>query len=434
MSRILACILLILTICASPQKGGAQINYVLNGSFEKIDSCPVTYNQIYCAGFWTGIDTPYTIYDTTIYAYGACIPELINSCSTDIGVSLPNNAYFSNRFAHTGSSMAQIAVHNNNSNTTWAFYQRNYLQGRLRKQLIAGKQYCVTFYTTIEQASAYAIDHIGAYLDDGSIDTIDRGRMALIHNWCHPQVYDSIISNDTINWTKVQGSFIAHGNERFITLANFFDIDHTDTVAVHYPSMYSATGIRIFSFYLIDDVSVIAIDAVAYAGRDTMITTAIADSAWIGTQSDYVPCRWYKITASGTVLIDSNMGGFMVRPDSTTRYIMELEVCGHVTRDTVTVFVVPVGISSLSLKLSGAINIYPNPATSEVTISGAANCEVVFYDMVGRAVQWSTVNGSRKLSGSTINIEGLSNGVYFVEVVDKVTGEKVVLRLLHDLQ
>ncbi len=78
----------------------------------------------------------------------------------------------------------------------------------------------MTFYTTLEQSSAYAINHIGAYLDDGSIDGgQDSVGCAAPQTEYVPQVFETSIINDTLNWVKVQGSFVANGTEKFITIA-----------------------------------------------------------------------------------------------------------------------------------------------------------------------------------------------------------------------
>jgi hypothetical protein len=47
------------------------------------------------------------------------------------------------------------------------------------------------------------------------------------------------------------------------------------------------------SYYLIDDVSVIASDAIADAGIDKRCTPG--DSIWIGTNEEGMPCTWYAL-------------------------------------------------------------------------------------------------------------------------------------------
>jgi hypothetical protein len=415
--KIILTILFVLALL----KGQAQINLVRNGSFEDTVGCPVNLSQIYLSRFWTGIDSSWTTYDTT---FPTSIPDLESECSSTPSARIPFNIWFF-RFARTGKNMAQVQMYNTERDSFALFYKRDYLQGRLRNNLINDKQYCITFYTTIEQSSCYAVDHIGAYLDGGYMDTIGFDRLGEVHTMFHPQVYDTAISNDTLHWTKIQGTFTANGTEKFITIGNFFTNDQVDTVQVHYPSGYGTT-FRIFSWYLVDDVSVIATDAVADAGRDTTITLAATDSAFVGVQADYVPCKWY--TMSGT-LIDSNIGGFMVKPPATTSYIMELDVCGHITRDTVTVRVLPMELTSPRPALrEREVACWPNPVGDELTITGAKDCVVELVDVVGRIVITNTPTTEK----TVIDVSKLPPGTYFVKITEPVTGGCVTKRLVKD--
>ncbi len=309
--------------------------------------------------------------------------------------------------------MAQVQMYNSDLSST---YQRDYLQGRLNATLVAGKQYCITLYVTEEQNSVYAIDHIGAYLDNGLIDTTTRcGMPETTHT---PQVFSTAIINDTINWIKIQGTVTASGNEKFITIGNFFDETNTDTITTHFQKA-ALLGNTILSFYLVDDVSVIPLDAVAYAGHDTAIRRG--DSCWVGNHDGYLPTKWYK----NGVLIDSNTGGFKVKPDSTTSYVCELEVCGSITRDTVKITVGRVGIADTRLE---RVLLYPNPVSGVLTIEGARGLTLSIYDLVGRCVTPPILAADTE----TISTESLPKGVYMVEIMDKGTGEKVVRKVVKE--
>ena len=402
-------------------KISAQINLVQNPSFEQYSQCPYDVDQIKFANHWSPIDTidhP-AAYDTFGSPY--CTPEYCNACATCIGcynVSLPVNARFTH-YPRTGNGMAQLQMYYNDimpSNP----YKRDYLQGVLKSTLVSGKEYCVTFYTALEQQSAYAINHIGAYFDDGTIDTTQN--CGLPQSTHIPQVYDTAIINDTLNWIKVQGSFTANGTEKYITMGNFFDAAHTDTFRVYFPIAVSS-GNTFGTFYLIDDVSVIPLDATANAGADG-VTSPTGDSVFIGTTDGYLPCKWY--TATGA-LIDSNIAGFKVKPSVTTKYVMELDVCGTLSWDTVTVFVAPTSVSSIQLSVFSP-GFYPNPATSLLTVEGAKGSTVSFFDIVGREVFNTAISCDKE----GVDISGLESGVYFVHVVDGVSGYSVVRKVVKE--
>ena len=158
-------------------------------------------------------------------------------------------------------------------------------------------------FLNCEPVSGYATNHTDAYLDDGSIDTIGYN-CSLPHPEILPQIIDSFIISDTLNWVKVQGSFIATGNEKFITIGNFSDNLHTE-------HMISTWAVGPSSWYLIDDVSVIESDNIPFAGNDTAIHTG--DSVFLGPHEIALPYTWY--VQGNPTPIDSG-GGIWVHPTS----------------------------------------------------------------------------------------------------------------------
>lgn len=89
---------------------------------------------------------------------------------------------------------------------------------------------------------------------------------------------------------------------------------------------------------------------------------------------------WYK----NGLLIDSNVAGLKVHPDSTFSYVMQLDVCGHITTDTVIVWVQPVGTHAFEPAL---VRISPNPSSKEIQIERVENCEVEIYNCVGYSMK-----------------------------------------------
>jgi len=263
--------------------------------------------------------------------------------------------------------------------------------------------------------SEYAINNIGAYLDDGSIDVgQDSLSCAMLYNRYTPQVFETTIINDTLNWVKVQGSFVANGTERFITIGNFFDYAHTNKIL----RVNTAEA----TFYLIDDISVIESDAVADAGPDKLI--GYGDTVLIGlTDSNTagMPCYWY--VQGGTTPIDSG-GSIRVHPDTTTSYVVEMDLCGNITKDTVSVFVATAGIKPLTPK--GEPSVFPNPARDYFTVENAKGCEVLVYDVVGLARLTMNITDDTEQVG----ISGLANGVYNVVITDPITKVRTARKLV----
>ena len=332
MIRILNVIAISLFICAYTNVN-AQVNLVKNPSFEQYNHCPHLPHEAMYANFWTAIiDTGWNP-DISIDSFetppaGTCLPTYCNACDDSIAdpshfCTVPySQSYY--QYPRTGIGMMYSRMYYDYSTPGFSFGWQQYIQGRLYAPLVAGQSYCVTFYVVLMENTAYAINHLGAYLDDGTMDTTtDCGREQTTHT---PQIVETTIINDTLNWVKIQGSFIANGTERLITIGNFYDTAHTAHVRVN-PGGDVA-------LYLVDDVSVIASNAHAYAGPDKYAATG--DTVTIGLDSNGagMPCYWYAL--GGTAAIDSG-GTIRVRASGTQTYVVSMDLCGTVTYDTVTV-------------------------------------------------------------------------------------------------
>jgi Secretion system C-terminal sorting domain len=306
-------------------------------------------------------------------------------------------------------------------------YFRDYTQGHLYKPLTAGKTYCVSFYTTVEQRSEFAINNIGAYFDDGSIDTAkDSANCAIPQTMYIPQILDTEIIEDTVGWStmwepypvgdsfiydrtwvKIQGTFVANGTERFITLGNFYDNAHTRRAVIN-SNPLGGGGVTGFyqTVYLIDDVSVMESDNVPFAGHDT--TIGPGDSVFLGPHEIALPYIWYKLGDS--VAIDSG-GGIWVKPDSATTYVLEQNFCGIYTYDTVTVRIKGLGVSAVAL--TAWVDVYPNPAHDALTVEGAANYTAIISNLLGQELFRAAITSKKQL----LDIAQLTTGTYLLQIV-----------------
>jgi len=183
-----------------------------------------------------------------------------------------------------------------------------------------------------------------------------------------------------------------------------------------------ASGIAL-SWYLVDDISVIPSDAIANAGPDKVIATA-GDTVLIGdTLDSYVPTYWY---ANG-VIIDSNKSGIYVHPDTTTTYVVGLQLCGAVSYDTVVVRLASdtghtdsiSNVKPLTSQVEPAI--WPNPVHNELMVTNGTGDVLYLYDMAGEVVYSATIASGREVE----HIASLAAGVYLLQVADPVTGYRV---------
>lgn len=200
--------------------GAAAQNLVPNWSFEDMVQCPWAQSQLNLATGWinpTGGTADYW-----------------HSCWSSIMTQQ----------ARTGQGFAGIYTY-----TPPNYDIREYIQIELSDTLINGKKYCVSFYVNRHEWSEYACNSIGAYFSNTPISSSNSNNLPFI-----PQV-ENVSTNellDTVGWVKVEGQFIANGNEKFLTIGNFrnditsfaYFVDSSNVP--HYP----------YSYYLIDDVSV----------------------------------------------------------------------------------------------------------------------------------------------------------------------------------
>ncbi len=405
MKRLLT--LLLIFVCSASI---GQVNLVKNPSFEQYSNCPDRADVIKYAIDWSNLDSAWSPPDWAHVPWGC--PDYCQSCAIAGDCSLPNNLFFY-QYPHSGNGIAMVQMFYDESGYT--DNKRDYLQGHLSNTLLVGQVYCVSFYVNLANLSRYAIRTIGAYFDDGTIDTTRNPGWPQTH--CSPQVMATYAISDTQNWVKIQGNFRANGTERLITIGNFADKTHSECIAIRDTTGAGISGVGFASWYLIDDVCVMAIDATINAGPDQVITGT--DSVTIGdTLDSYLPTYWY---ANGS-LIDSNTAWLRVRPDTTTMYVVELSRCGgdNIT-DTVWVYVGAL-YSNAPVYNIAAISLSPNPAHGVLTVDGAAHSEVLITDMVGREVLHTSVATAHE----GIDISGIAPGLYMAQVVMPDGGRKLI--------
>jgi hypothetical protein len=87
----------------------------------------------------------------------------------------------------------------------------------------------------------------------------------------------------------------------------------------------------------------------------------------------------------------------------------------------------PTGIEEITSSNDKYI-IYPNPSSNSIILEGSyvGTKEIIIYNMLGQAQMYSTRNGLQ----ATLDISGLSSGLYFLSVNEINTGKKFVLKFV----
>ncbi|MFA6923579.1 MAG: gliding motility-associated C-terminal domain-containing protein [Bacteroidales bacterium] len=295
----------------------AQTNLVINYSFEVSDA--------FCN---TGIFLSYSS-SPPWRAPTLGSPDLFKNCAPNPYYKSPKN-WVGYQKPRTDSSYAGICLYwpppQSQNPCITPNYAREYLQGKLQSKLEANKKYCVSFYVSLSDSSAWASDDIGIYLSSTKVsDTTITSNSACKNFPYIPQIVNpkANIITDTVNWVLIKGIYTAQGGEEYLTIGNFAG-DTIDILQVNWE-----TQTYKYSYYYIDDVSVIEI-AEAEAGQNKTI------------------CRGESavLTASGGGLYawsgGQSAGSITVSPTANTTYFVTATdtICGCTSRDSVVISVV----------------------------------------------------------------------------------------------
>ncbi len=394
MKKLLRSCLLLSSVFVYVLSKAQHANYVANGSFEEFHDCfGLIYPNISKAKSWLSLDS--NNYAGLYY----------NKCNGSIPIS--GHGY---QIPKTGSAYL---------GTTWYYFNfsktRGYPKNRLKKNLQAGKTYCVTFYVNIANTSTHGINGFGAYFGDGSIDTIKKCTIPL--SYLNPQVKNPIgnVITDTLNWVPITGTFTANGTEKYLLLGNFLSDNNTNTLLINPTNLP-----LVFTDLLIDDVSCIEVDAPAYAGIDKKILAG--DSVYLGRERDFAIdpyCVWYQMPSMSTI---DTTSGIYVKPTVTTTYVVKQNLeCGSLKWDTVVVFVDYVGMNELKIK-DYELKIYPNPASDFIELKieddelKIDNFNVSITNSLGQMVREEEITFTN--NKTTINTNNLTNGVYVLTLIN----------------
>ncbi len=394
----------------------AQVNLVKNPSFEQLINCPNNFYEADSAKYWNWINP--------LCSAISCKGSLLTTCCTNPPACGTPYNWFGYQKPRTGNSYICIvsldaappSINNN---------MRQYLKGQFSSTLQTGKNYCLTFYYNASNTIQYVTNRFGAYIDNGTVAS---------YNCCKnmpvtPQAQNNpaVFMTDTMNWVKIQGSFTAIGNENTITLGNF-----VDSATIQF-QLFNSAGIHA-PYYLIDDVSLLPIDLIANAGKDTSIT--LGDSAYIGRPREVGlddDCIWYVL---GNATPFDTVAGLWVKPNTlgTHSYVVEQNICGTVTYDTVVVTVNPVGVNELGIRNEG-LRIWPNPGNGIMNLelgikNGIQNTEydLQITNVLGEEIKRLKLKVVSKIT--EINVSDLNEGIYFISIKTKenVYTQKIIVQ------
>jgi len=209
---------------------------VSNGYFEIIDSCSPTISS-------TGTN----ISDAIGWQAAAITPDLFNACSNGNN-SIPYNGFGYQKDCCGGSAYAGIYVFYKNS---FGNDQREYIGTKLIDTLKAGHKYIANMYVSNSDYWHNAISTMGMLFTD-TIIILPPGQGYITAN---PQIKNTTLLADTLNWMLVQDTITAIGNEVYLTIGNFDTDGACGGVSMASEAYYYIDGVSVY------DVATIGIRA-----------------------------------------------------------------------------------------------------------------------------------------------------------------------------
>jgi gliding motility-associated-like protein len=382
-----------------------QINLVLNPSFEILDSCPNSGLQLNKATNWNHINNTWP-----------CQGQLAHHCCTDPQCTTPSNQNGGGttyQLPRTGEGYCALSIY---SPATPAFFNnfRVYSIGTLSNVLINGKEYCGKFYVNLDNTSAYKCNRLGLYFDNGAVIGTQMNCNTNLGVTSHIDNNPAFIMDDTLNWMKIEGTYIANGTENRVTIGNFFNTVQTIGITTGF---ITPLGV---AYYNIDDISLIPFEIKAYAGND--ITICLGDSIELGRPQEVgLECLWYT-TGNATPFAATSNFSFKPTQAGIFTFVQKMDNC-QISFDTVTVSVVE-DCNQVPLPTIDQTVIIPNTFSPNsdnindvwyVDLKNKANVSYTIFNRWGTIITQSEINTHTfvKWDGRTTSGESVTAGVYY---------------------
>jgi Outer membrane protein and related peptidoglycan-associated (lipo)proteins len=216
-------------------------------------------------------------------------PDLYNKCSIEQGVPfsyyvLSDKTIFSSYqnaksgVGYMGIVLIEARVEKIKDEV---FIGNEFLQAKLIRPLERDKKYYTEFYVNRADFSTVSTDKLGLFFSKKEIKVKDKIQMFKYK----PQISNpnGIVIEDTVNWIKISGAYIAQGGEQFIIIGDFFP-EKENTIK------HDRKKTKDFiCYYYIDDVSVVLIED-SLKNEPKAIPTSIKD-----TSSDSIDLKNIKV-------------------------------------------------------------------------------------------------------------------------------------------
>ena len=215
----------------------AQVNLVLNPSFEIVDQARLLCNfyqntqtfDLAISNWSTPTRGTSDIYHMSLDT--RCVLHPMSVSNSNLG----------NRLPRTGQSMIGLLLYSPNS-------KREYIQGELSEPLQAGHRYTIRFYVSLASKSRFASNNFGVKFFNESFFQDSNDWIDLV-----PDVNNAEVVTQRFGWVEVVFHYTpTTDGARYFSIGNFFNDDQTQLQEdVH------AANQELRAYYYIDDVTIV---------------------------------------------------------------------------------------------------------------------------------------------------------------------------------
>jgi gliding motility-associated-like protein len=277
-----------------------QTNLVPNPSFEDTISCPMGPFSPWSLAAWFNASNS--------------SPDYYNICDLNNGAGVPENDW-GFQFAQDGNAYVGLATYCDDSLAPPDY--REYYGIQLNSILEAGKTYYWCMWISLLNETDLASNNMGIGLSNSMQTFPFPFPSTVIPIPCYGST--SIVILDTLNWTKIGGSFTATGGENYLYIGNFFNDSQTQLIqwrtnsinggcAYYYvdniylgetacfksefivPNVFSPNNDGINDFFYCEGIGVSEVSIVIYNRWGVAIHELINGDIWDGTING-APCN-----------------------------------------------------------------------------------------------------------------------------------------------
>lgn len=298
-------------------------NLVPNWSFEDTLKC-YDAMQIYSSPIPSQpLEDWFTFNSTTPDYFNTCANTYTTYGSAGFYSGVPRN-YVGYQYPKTGSAYTGIALILDNPTLydTIAIYEE-LLIVQLKKPLKQNQCYYAEFFYSSANSNNLVINRLGMHIAS-SIATYTSYTAYGNNIKNQIEIDTNSYVNDTLNWTKVSGTFMAQGGEQYIHIGNFRDGLHVKKQNVVVPPEFGNHNNFLRMCYVyIDDVSLYELPQ----HENTSINYTmcpLSDSLVLGDSVRVVGIQ-YQWFVNGVIADTINQ--IKVKPNTTTVYELQVANC-----------------------------------------------------------------------------------------------------------